>query len=123
MIDGVEELRQLEVDLANAGDKAQEQGYGALRHEAREMRDDWRAAVGSGPFRGASAALSYDVMPTGLREITAEVGFEKEGQGNLGNILEHGTSTQGPVRPAGEQVVTAGADRLERFLATLDPLP
>lgn len=116
------DLEKLTADLLAAGPKAEAASYAALRFEAHKMRDDWRAAVGGGGFRGATVALDYDIVPTGLRSITAEVGYSKRGQGNVGNILEYGTSSQGPIRPAGKQVLQGGADRLEKYLGGLDPL-
>lgn len=117
-----EDLARLTADLSVAGENAEKASYKALVVEAHKMRGDWRTAIGGGAFRGATAALDYDIHPTGLRSVTAEVGFRKQGQGNLGNILEFGTSTQGPVRPAAAKVLKDGADRLETFLLKLEAL-
>lgn len=117
-----DELAKLAADLEVAGEEALKQSYKATRVEAHKMRDAWRAEVGRGTFRQAAAAISYDLLPTGLRSITAEVGFDKRGQGNLGNIIEFGSSTTGPIHPAGEKVLKGGADGLAKFLEGLDPL-
>lgn len=118
-----DDLTRLVHDLTVAGEKAQEQSHKALKVEGHQMRDDWRAVVsGARGLPGLARALSYDVRATGLRELTAEVGYDKVGQGNLGNIVEYGSSQQGPIRPAGERVLNDGASRLEKFLAGLDPL-
>lgn len=112
-----DDLAKLTADLLVAGPKAQAASYKALEFEAREMKDDWRGRVtGVRGLPGLAGAVSYDLFPTGLRELTAEVGYDKRGQGNLGNIAEFGNSAHGPIRPAGEPVLEAGADRLERFL-------
>lgn len=117
------DLEKLTADLLAAGPKAEAASYAALRFEAHKMRDDWRQRVsGAKGLRGLEPALGYDILPAGLRSITAEVGFDDRGQGELGNIAEYGTSTQGPKRPAGKQVLAGGADRLERYLGGLDPL-
>lgn len=114
------------IDLARAldvsGEKAQAASYKATVVEAHKMRDEWRKEVGGGTFSQAAAAISYDILPTGLRSITAEVGFDDRGQGELGNIIEFGSSRQGPIHPAGQKVVDGGASRLEKYLGTLDPL-
>lgn len=115
-----DDLAKLAADLNVVGEQAEKASYKALVVEASNMRDDWRKRVGGGSFAGARAALDYDVLPTGLRAITAEVGFRKEGQGKLGNVLEFGTSRSGgPIRPAGADVLRGGADRLEKYLGDL----
>src|ERR1044072_3918036 len=45
---------------------------------------------------GLPATVEYDV-DQGLRFISVEVGFRKEGQGNLANIAAFGTSDTPPV--------------------------
>lgn len=119
----MDDLAKLAADLDVAGPKAQRQSLAALRFEARAMQQDWRQRVGgSTRLRGLAPAVGYDILPTGLRAITAEVGYDDRGQGELGNIAEFGTSTMGPVLPAAGPVLKDGADRLERFLSGLDPL-
>lgn len=118
-----DDLSRLLVDLAKAGPKAQAASYAAVKVEAYKMRSEWQDAVkGSRRLRGLPAAVGYDILPTGLLSIAAEVGYDQRGQGELGNIAEFGTSTQGPVMPAGAKVLKGGADRLEKYLGGLDPL-
>lgn len=119
----MDDLHRLVVDLQDAGDRAQRESYRALRYEAMTMKKDWQRRVsGSSRLRGLAAAVGYDILPAGLRSVTAEVGYDQRGQGELGNIAEYGTSTMGPVLPAGDEVLKAGAERLEKFLGGLDPL-
>lgn len=118
-----DDLSRLLVDLTKAGPKAQAASYAAVKVEAFKMKREWRDAVsGSARLRGLPAAVGYDIFPTSLLSIAAEVGYEQQGQGELGNIAEFGTSTQPPVKPAGKQVLKNGADRLEKYLGGLDPL-
>lgn len=117
-----DDLNRLAADLHVAGEKAQEQSYKALVVEAHKMKTEWRSIVGGGTFRQAASQINYDIIPTGLRSIAAEVGYDPRGQGKLDNIIEFGTSEHGPIHPAGERVLKGGADRLEKYLAGLDPL-
>lgn len=116
------DLHRLLLDLEQAGPAAERASYKALQVEAHAMRDDWREALSGAQWRNAARAVSYDMLPTGLRRLTAEVGFDDRGQGELGNLLEFGSSTQGPLRPAGARVLKDGADRLEKYLSRIDPL-
>ena len=115
-----DDLRQLAADLEAAGPRAQREAYTALVVEAHAMKDDWRTRVtGVRGLPGLAAAVSYDVTVTGLREITAEIGYDQRGQGELGNIAEFGSSRHGPIRPAGRDVLLAGAQRYETYLARI----
>lgn len=117
------DLAKLIRDLEIAGPKAQAASYSVMQVEAHKMKDEWRGIVrGARALRGLEAAVSYDLHVTGLRGLEVEVGYDQKGQGELGNIAEYGTSTQGPKRPATKQVLDNGADRLEKYLGTLDPL-
>ena len=55
-----------------------------------------RAASGHRRLAGLPSTVEYDV-DQGLRSISVEVGFRKEGQGNLANIAAFGTSDTPPV--------------------------
>lgn len=59
----------------------------------RTMRRD---ATGHRRLPGLGAKVEFEVS-TGPRSVEVEVGFRKEGQGNLANIAAFGTSTQPPV--------------------------
>lgn len=54
------------------------------------------AASGHRHLPGLARTVEYDV-DQGLRSISLEVGFRKEGQGNLANIAAFGTSDTPPV--------------------------
>lgn len=53
-------------------------------------------ASGHRRLAGLPRAVEYDV-DEGLRSISVEVGFRKEGQGNLANIAAFGTSKTPPI--------------------------
>jgi len=92
----------------------------AMQVEAFRMKQEWRENVrGTRGLPGLAAAVSYDVTRTGPAEITAEVGYDKTGQGNLGNLAEFGSSQHGPIRPTGARVVKDAAERAAAFLADL----
>jgi hypothetical protein len=94
----------------------------AAEVEAFRMKQDWRQRVsGARGLHGLPAAVNYDITVTS-NVVTAEVGYDDIGQGELGNIAEYGTSTQGPKRPAGKDVLKAGADGLEEYLRRVDLL-
>lgn len=113
-----EDLRRLVIDLEKAA-RVDVDARKLVQVEARSMKDDWRQAVtGARNLRGLPSAITYDTQDTPAG-ATAEVGYEKRGQGSLGNIVEFGGSRHGPIRPAGERVLRAGADRLEKYLSDL----
>lgn len=117
------DLIRLIADLEAAGPKAQAASYTAMQVEGHRMKDDWRDIVsGARALPGLPGAVSYDLHVTGLRSLDLEVGYEHRGQGELGNLAEFGSSTEGPLRPAGQRVLNGGADRLEKYLLGLDPL-
>lgn len=123
MIEGVDGLLRLATELEVSGPRAQAASYKATQVEGHRMRDDWRQAVtGATGLPGLPAALSYDMLPTGLRSVTTEVGFDDRGQGELANLVEFGSSEHPPIRPAAERVLKGGEDRLTKFLETIEPL-
>lgn len=118
-----DDLTRLVVDLRAAGEKAEKASYKALVVEAAKMKAEWQAGVkGARGLPGLARAISYDIRPAGLRAISAEVGYDKTGQGSLGNIVEFGSARQGPIRPMGAEVLAEGAQRFETYLLRLDPL-
>ena len=54
------------------------------------------ATSGHRRLAGLPSTVEYDV-DQGLRSISVEVGFRKEGQGNLANIAAFGTSDTAPI--------------------------
>lgn len=54
-----------------------------------------RNAAGHYRLRGLPASIDYDIDVTAT-SVTVDVGFNKEGQGNLGNIAAYGTSKTAP---------------------------
>lgn len=92
----------------------------ALEVEGFRMKQSWRENVrGTRGLAGLAAAVSYDVTRTGPGQYTAEVGYDKSGQGELGNLAEFGSSLHGPIRPTGARVVKDAAERAAEFLADL----
>jgi len=59
----------------------------------RVMKSD---AAGHSHLPGLSRAVEYDVE-VDATSITVDVGFRKEGQGNLANVAAFGTSNNAPV--------------------------
>lgn len=55
-----------------------------------------RAASGHSHLPGLSRYVEYDVTSSPL-EVSVEVGFRKEGQGNLANIAAFGSVNNAPV--------------------------
>ena len=55
-----------------------------------------RDASGHSHLPGLSRAVEYDVT-IDATSVTVDVGFRKEGQGNLANIAAFGTSNNAPV--------------------------
>lgn len=116
------ELRKLTVDLERAGAEAERRAVPALAVEGSKMKTEWRQAVTGPAWRQAANAINYDIIPLSLRGVAVDVGYDQRGMGELGNIIEFGTSTQGPIRPAGARVLKDGADRLEKYMSGISPL-
>lgn len=71
-----------------------------------------RAASGHSHLPGLARTVEYDVK-TQPTEISVEVGFRKQGQGNLANIAAFGSVNNAPVM----DITSPLADEVPRFLA------
>lgn len=111
------ELRAFAVVLDEASEHALEGGRALVQVEALASKRDWQARwTGITGMPAIAAAITYDtkLVPGGAE---AEIGPDKDRpQGPLGNIVEYGGSTHGPIRPAGAQVLTAATSRLMDLL-------
>lgn len=91
------ELDQLVVDLSQAGAQAAVRAVKVVHRAANNVMRDARDFAPSGPRTAAyPRSITYDIE-VDAGTIVAEIGPDKDlPQGALGNILEYGTSTQGP---------------------------
>lgn len=108
MADGVSadfsELTQLSADLGKVPDNAGPFINSALQHTAVEVKKDTQESVkgGSRIWKALPRAISYDVATFqgfGSSVLKIDVGYEKAGAGNLGNIREFGAAGSSPVAP------------------------
>jgi hypothetical protein len=94
------EFDKLTADIAAAPREAAPNISKAIEVTARHVKDGWKGRVeGSVGLEGLSRALSYDIKGgAGIRAdaIEAEIGFDKVGQGSLGNISEFGSIKHPP---------------------------
>lgn len=89
-------LSELAADLGEVARSARPNVRKATQVTAQKVRDSWREKLaGSATLPGLPAALSYDIE-TSVSGVEAEIGFDKEGQGNLGNVSEYGTPNVAP---------------------------
>jgi hypothetical protein len=114
----VTQAHMFAADLATAGVRAGIAAVGVVERGALNVKTTARGLAPSGPHTPAYASSITYTMKISGSQVAAEIGPEPRGQGNLGNIFEYGTSTQGPqshLAPALEQE----APRFERFMAQL----
>lgn len=76
--------------LMAAGKSIAESAVNALTDAAKAVKKDARANARRANPRHAKNAYKYINMDVDRRSLTAEVGYDKENQGNLGAILEYG---------------------------------
>jgi hypothetical protein len=90
------ELNKLAADLGEVSRTARPNVRKAVQVTAHKVRDSWREKLqGSATLPGLPAALSYDVE-SNAGGVEAEVGFDKQGQGNLGVFSEYGSVNNAP---------------------------
>lgn len=85
------ELDRLSVDLSSVPANAGPWLRKGIEVTARKIKDSARASVGSASWVKAGLAINYDVegsVEAGTLE--AEIGYDKGGAGNLGNLREFG---------------------------------
>lgn len=118
-----DDLERLVADLRDAGDYFQLKARGLVEKHGTELRDEIRRLA---PRRFLPHYAETITVETGVDRSTgtvwAEAGAEARGQGNLGGILEHGTSKTPPHAHHGPGL-DRQAPRFEDALADiLDPL-
>lgn len=74
-----------------------------------------RDASGHGHLPGLSRTVEYDVT-VDATSVTVDVGFRKQGQGNLANIAAFGTSNNAPVMDI-TRGLTAEVPKFMRWVA------
>lgn len=117
-------LRELEVELSRAAERALPEVAAVVGKGALNVKKDWSARWKS-EFGGKGAHagrlpydINYDVLtvPGGVR---AEIGVDKgKKQGPLGNIAEFGSPTSAP-HPGGVPALEAEAPRFEAAMVAL----
>jgi hypothetical protein len=66
---------------------------------------------------GAPSTITYDTK-VGRTSIEAEIGYEKRGQGKLGNLLEYGSRNNPPHRDLG-RALDSEEPRFEQAIAEM----
>lgn len=85
------EVRQLSADLTSAGSKIAPFARQAVEVTARHVKDDAKDNMrGVKYMPHIPAAVDYDMVGSAAG-IGADIGFNKGGQGSLGNIYEYGS--------------------------------
>lgn len=88
------EVNTLAADLSRAPGRVQRAAPKTLRKGAFDVKQRLRVdATGHNYLRGLPAAANYDE----LTSLSYEIGFDKGGQGALGNVAVFGTSNNAPV--------------------------
>lgn len=116
MADISAEVRKLAEDLAEAPYRLEGAVDPVVEKGALKVKTGWRERVtGMSHLARLPYAISYDrVYAPG--EVGAEIGYNKEGVGDLGNIREFGTSDQ----PGHLDGAAALAEEEEPFVAALE---
>lgn len=76
--------------LMAAGKAIAQAAVGSLEDAAKAVKKDARANARKANPRHARHAYKYIDYDVDKRSLTAEVGYEKRDQGNLGAVLEYG---------------------------------
>lgn len=116
----ISELSALSVDLGRASGKVAVGARGVIAKAALNIKNDSRRQVSQHPsWKHIAATLNYDI--TGVSAdggVSATVGYDDVGQGELAGIYEFGSSRRAPhptLFPAAEREVP----RLEAAMTTL----
>lgn len=116
MADGIDldlsEVQRLAVGIGRASAAAVKAVRPVVSKAALNVKNDARARVSSHPSWGQLAAtLNYEQVG-----LSAEIGYDDVGQGNLAGIAEFGSARHAP-HPALMPAFKAEAPRFERYLA------
>lgn len=114
------ELERLVVQLSNASRTVEDGLLPIVKRAAHNVKTGMAAdAQGHPRFRHLPAAMTYDILPVGLRTLAARIGPDKRRkQGALGNIFYFGTATTPPVEDITAALVRE-TPNVERELAQL----
>jgi hypothetical protein len=85
------EVRNLSADLTSVGSKVAPLARKAVEVTARHVKDDARSLMkGVKGMPHIPRSVDYDMVGSAAG-IGADIGFDKGGQGSLGNIYEYGS--------------------------------
>lgn len=88
------EVRSLALDLSKAPGRIQRRAPKTLRKGAFDVKQRLRRdAEGHAYLPGLAAKAAYDEMTP----LSYEIGIDKGGQGDLGNVAVYGTSNNAPI--------------------------
>lgn len=88
------EVDRLALDLSKAPGRIQRRAPKTLRKGAFDVKQRLRRdASGHAYLPGLAATAAYDEMTP----LSYEIGFDKSGQGHLGNVAVYGTPNNAPI--------------------------
>lgn len=86
------DLKRLSADLGRASATVQVAARAVVEKSALNIKNDTRKNVSKHPsWKHLASTVNYDVMG-----LSAEVGYDDRGQGQLAGIYEFGSSRRGP---------------------------
>lgn len=108
------DLARLSADLGRVPARAVPEVSRVLKKAAQNVKDDTKANISSHPsWRHLSSTVSYDMIGlSGAAGLSAEVGYERRGQGKLAGIYEFGSARRGP-HPTLEPALEREAPKFE----------
>jgi hypothetical protein len=110
------EVNRLAVDLSEAPGRVQRKAPKVFARGAFEIKNRIkRAASGHGHLSKLGAQVSYDK----LGPLSYEIGFDKVGQGALGNIAVFGSINNAPVMESPAMIARRELPEIERHLGVL----
>lgn len=110
MADDFSELMALATDLENAPAAASPFIRKAVQVTAHKVKKDAQNTVSTRKQIGhAAAAIHYETQESGSG-VDAEIGYDKGGVGNLGNIVEFGSPRFSPSHDLGNALLNNEAD-------------
>lgn len=110
------QLAGLARDLHDASSDVRGDVVKVVKKAATNVKKNWRenaAATAGAHASQYPSTISYDIKDQGL---SAEIGPEKRGQGNLGNLLEFG-SANNPPHNDGKRALDKEEPRFEKAIS------
>ena len=117
MIFDFHELTRLKADIEREAHQIVSETGAVVKKGATNIKTDWRsnAAASSGVHAAQyPATINFDMKG----DLEAEIGPDKRGQGNLGNLLEYG-SVKNPPHSDGKRAADKEEPRFEKELEKL----